>query len=117
MPPPQTETEPPASSQRAGRQLQVRSVGTEERLIKRDPPVGRSLSGSARSPARGRGNLPQLQAALIRDPARTGELDAESEESPSSYGLTPPPAGSTRLRSKRAGEVERVTSMSGLDTV
>lgn len=45
-------------------------VGTEKRLIKRDPPVRRSLSASAL----GRGNLFQLQAALIGHVAPTGDL-------------------------------------------
>lgn len=45
-------------------------VRTEKRLIKRDPPVRRSLSASAL----GRGNLFQLQAALTGHVAPTGDL-------------------------------------------
>lgn len=45
-------------------------VGREKRLIKRDPPVRHNLSASAL----GRGNLFQLQAALIGHVAPTGDL-------------------------------------------
>lgn len=76
-----------------GREAAVRSVGTKERLIKRDPPVGRSLSAPRHTAV---GTRPNFRPALIRDSALTRDLDTESERTASTADSELPAAGSTR---------------------
>lgn len=85
-----------------GREAAVRSVGTKERLIKRDPPVGRSLSAPWHTAV---GTRPNFRPALIRDSALTRDLDTESERTASTADSELPATGSTRrlFRMSRRG--------------